>query len=224
MGEKSRDARRKRFLSRGNIRTEQNTEVWRKDKSVDAQRQKGDSPALPQQNCPLSILLLIWQCISPGSWRKSTQTYSVDVCGYWPGLETGLEVVGSIISTKREKEKKKNIWVLITHGRQIQNETANSHATDTNDDLFTGLAATAACSRQAMSAQCTPCLPGPTLPSCGSCVQREGSRCARVCLAPFTAALGALQLRHISPGKYRNLPGKRVFSAPFIEGNFLWWI
>ena len=56
MGEKSRDARRKRFLSRGNIRTEQNTEVWRKDKSVDAQRQKGDSPALPQQNCPLSIL------------------------------------------------------------------------------------------------------------------------------------------------------------------------
>lgn len=36
-----------------------------------------------------------------------------------------------------------------------------------------------------------------------------------------TAALGALQLRHISPGKYRSLPGKRVFSAPFIEGNFL---
>lgn len=125
---------------------------------------------------------------------------------------------------KKGKGKKKNIWVLITHGRQIQNETANSHATDTSDDLFTGLAATAACSRQAMSAQCTPCLPGPTHPSCGSCVQREGSRCARVCLAPFTAALGALQLRHISPGKYRNLPGKRVFSAPFIEGNFLWWI
>lgn len=77
--------------------------------------------------------LLIWQCISYESLRKSTQTYFMNVCGYWPGLETGLEVVGSIISTKREKEKKKeeNIWELITHGRQIQNETANSHATDT---------------------------------------------------------------------------------------------
>lgn len=51
--------------------------------------------------------LLIWQCISYESLRKSTQTYFMNVCGYWPGLETGLEVVGSIISTKREKEKKK---------------------------------------------------------------------------------------------------------------------
>lgn len=38
--------------------------------------------------------------------EKSTQTYFVNVCGYWPGLVTGLEVVGSIISTKREKERK----------------------------------------------------------------------------------------------------------------------
>lgn len=47
---------------------------------------------------------------------RSTQTYFVNVCGYWPGLVTGLEVVGSIISTKREKGKKrKTLCVLIIH-------------------------------------------------------------------------------------------------------------
>lgn len=37
---------------------------------------------------------------------------------------------------KGKGKKKENIWELITHGRQIQNETANSHATDTHNDFI----------------------------------------------------------------------------------------
>ena len=44
---------------------------------------------------------------------ESTQTYFVNVCGYWPGLVTGLEVVGSIISTKGKRKEKKNILCVI---------------------------------------------------------------------------------------------------------------
>lgn len=39
--------------------------------------------------------------------QESTQAYFGGVCGYWPGLETALVVEGSIISTKREKGKKR---------------------------------------------------------------------------------------------------------------------
>lgn len=49
---------------------------------------------------------------------ESTQTYFVNVCGYWPGLVTGLEVVGSIMSTKREKERKEKHFVCYLQRRQ----------------------------------------------------------------------------------------------------------
>lgn len=77
-----------------------------------------DIRAVPQACGPYSnSSLFLWQCrvLFNG---ESTQTYFVNVCGYWPGLVTGLEVVGSIISTKREKERKEKHFVCYLQRRQ----------------------------------------------------------------------------------------------------------
>lgn len=67
-----------------------------------------------------------------GPWAKvPNQTGWTCVVLTWARDRTRGSRLNNFYKKGKGKKKKENIWELITHGRQIQNETANSHATDT---------------------------------------------------------------------------------------------
>lgn len=130
------------------------------------------------------------------------------------------------------KKKEENIWELITHGRQIQNETANSHATDTAI-LFKDRAGhhRPVTNTQSVRFLCLwpihQCLSFPSYVIHVSPTYNIGTTtlriCKHFCLPPWQSHPWSSQVQKFLLGITETWLEKGGF-AHFIEGNFLWWI
>lgn len=134
VGEKRRC--REGFSQKGTFKKTTTDGAWREHKPTNAQRQEGDSPALPQPRCPFAIPVID---MAMHRWWVPEQKYPTRLgerVWYWPGLETGLEVVGSIISTKREKEKKKREHLGVNHTWKTNTEWDSKQSCNRHDNFI----------------------------------------------------------------------------------------
>lgn len=148
---------------------------------------------------------------------------------------------------KGKGKKKENIWELITHGRQIQRETANSHATDTTI-LFKDWAGHRRPVRNMQSTRLL-CLRTVPRPSLCTHIYTHGLHVSVFLLPATSSTCHRYTTSGQSHSKYADIfaanlakpplefPSSKPFLggitetclekggfAHFTEGNFLWWL